>query len=637
MSGATFPRNHVWISSEDLDYQGLNSEFDNILNNLNPAGVNGYEDDVTQMQKQTSPGAVGTEVLATSLGGELERIRFALARALGTTYWYTAPAISLANVNTLLAATNTISNSRSVSGRVRSATDGFPIFLVPDGTAATVTLKGATTPFVYYIDGTQYTISTDITATGLALATAGAAQVNDALLTGQTDSLYAGEHDSAFPTIGIDTLSGSWSLTSGQIYAFYHGGTREYFTAISDSGTSLSHALRGLTFDSADAPQIRQTFADNAAITLAKIHWVYATTSGTITTSTTNPVFSSSTPVGAVAGDYWFDLTNQTWKVRGASAFAVANATLVGIAICDTAGCKAARSFEFAAAWSATNTVKLFTQGNANLVSQDRSSVVSVAGKLYTWAPYLLNWDTSLNMASGLTIANSTTYYAYVSELGTLFLDTERPYNRPELQGLYHPYHLWRSMGIVTTDGSAHLTQQFPRLEAAAVGVRGIATTAASGTVTQSDSWTDTSASFTGSSKDLGITAYIVTEGRAVNVELNAAIASGTSYIQASMLTGTGVVGYISCHLTVSRDGTPIGVMEVAGGVGSSTGSEIMRTACGPGAFKMRDTPPAGKHAYTWSIQAFYRAFNGVTGSANPSVIACTAIGVIGTVYEDPT
>jgi hypothetical protein len=48
------------------------------IDNQTPQGTDDYSANVTQMRVTTSPGTVNGESLATSLGGELERIRFVL-------------------------------------------------------------------------------------------------------------------------------------------------------------------------------------------------------------------------------------------------------------------------------------------------------------------------------------------------------------------------------------------------------------------------------------------------------------------------------------------------------------------------------------------------------------------------------
>lgn len=70
-----------------------NGDHVNHITNQNPLSTGAYSDNVGQMQAVTDPGAVGTESLAGSLGGELERLRFAIKRIAGGAQWYSAPAL----------------------------------------------------------------------------------------------------------------------------------------------------------------------------------------------------------------------------------------------------------------------------------------------------------------------------------------------------------------------------------------------------------------------------------------------------------------------------------------------------------------------------------------------------------------
>lgn len=68
-----------------------NSDHQNHVTNQNPEETGAYSDTAAQMQIQTSPGGVGSESLAPSLAGELERLRYMIAELMGTTYWYSSP------------------------------------------------------------------------------------------------------------------------------------------------------------------------------------------------------------------------------------------------------------------------------------------------------------------------------------------------------------------------------------------------------------------------------------------------------------------------------------------------------------------------------------------------------------------
>lgn len=74
-----------------------NGDHQNHIDNGVPGQLDDYSNTVGQMQTATDPGGVGSESLATSLAGELERIRFILKRIQNGAQWYgggSAPAHS---------------------------------------------------------------------------------------------------------------------------------------------------------------------------------------------------------------------------------------------------------------------------------------------------------------------------------------------------------------------------------------------------------------------------------------------------------------------------------------------------------------------------------------------------------------
>lgn len=461
--GATFPRVKVWSAGEDVTHTDLNAEFQNVLDNLTPAGADDYSSNATQMQIQTDPGSVGSELLATSTAGEIARLRYAISRIIGGTYWYSTPPQSLTQLNALTA--GRVPQNRIVSGRVRSATDGFPIFLAPDGTAATVTLKGATTNFNIYINNSPYVGTSDVTRTGLTPAPAAnnTCLVNDAVLASQAATKYVGEVDAQYPTLTIDTVGSEISALVGKYAAFKVGA--EYFVAFVKSATQLTNAYRGAFFNSSDAPVVRVTLADNDTVTLCKLHWIYYKTDGTLASSATNPIFASDTPASPSTGDYWYDLTNQQWKLYDGASWGASNSHLIGWAVCDTAGCKAARSFDYYAAYSEMNTAAVELVDAATVRVVDYGAQVAVAGSVFSWDRYRPFWGMSAGIGgtsdieSGFSENSSTDYWFYVTERGDLQISPERPYDRrTDLYGYYHPYHTWRALGYATNDGSSNLT-----------------------------------------------------------------------------------------------------------------------------------------------------------------------------------
>lgn len=96
--GATFSRLKTW-AAEILTYSDLNAEFDNILTNLTPAGIDDESTNAAAMQTTADPYPAASPSLATSLQGELQRIRYLIAQITGKTYWYIDPDTTIAALN----------------------------------------------------------------------------------------------------------------------------------------------------------------------------------------------------------------------------------------------------------------------------------------------------------------------------------------------------------------------------------------------------------------------------------------------------------------------------------------------------------------------------------------------------------
>lgn len=84
-----------------------NADHQNHVDNNTPQGVGGYSSNQAQMQTQTDPGGVGSESLATSVAGELERMRFILARLGQSTFWYSAQPVLADSFTTVASASTT--------------------------------------------------------------------------------------------------------------------------------------------------------------------------------------------------------------------------------------------------------------------------------------------------------------------------------------------------------------------------------------------------------------------------------------------------------------------------------------------------------------------------------------------------
>jgi hypothetical protein len=128
--GATFSRLKTWVH-EKLKASDLNAEFNNILTNLTPAGIDDLSVSAGEMQGTAAPFPGSVLSQATSLAGEIQRLRYQLCAILGTTYWYEAPA------STVLAMAANIS--------------GIAQYILDTATPT-------------YISGTSFSVTTDRTA-----------------------------------------------------------------------------------------------------------------------------------------------------------------------------------------------------------------------------------------------------------------------------------------------------------------------------------------------------------------------------------------------------------------------------------------------------------------------------------------
>lgn len=93
---ATFSRYFVEAPGNTILADHYNGEFNNILTNFDPDGVDDASVNLAAMQATVDPGELSSESLATSLRGELQRLRYAVAEAkfgpATSRKWYESPA-----------------------------------------------------------------------------------------------------------------------------------------------------------------------------------------------------------------------------------------------------------------------------------------------------------------------------------------------------------------------------------------------------------------------------------------------------------------------------------------------------------------------------------------------------------------
>lgn len=449
-----YSRLKVWIAGETLTAADQNAEFDNVIANFEPDKLDDYSANVAQMQSTADPGEVGSESLATSTAGELERLRFAIAEVKGTDEWYESPSTNLASIVSSSAA----SENRIVSAATRGSSNQ-PLFLSPDGTLNEATIYATATNLAVSINNSLVTFVSDITLTGLPLAPAATALVNDTNLTGQANSKLIGEGNTnlAIDTVGaaITSRVGDWAP-----FKINNGVDDEYFFAYVDSNAGIpqfTHCFRGWFFDDADAPVERITISNNDTITLLQAAWIFLNNDGlTAAIASSTPYFSGVEPSAAINGDYWLDLVEKKWKVKIGGSFTDANQVLIGITVQDTTKCIAARSFDFSHVFNNENNITLTIEGDNEIRSNSKGSDINVYGSLLNFEYDLLQWLMPSSLDSGVSENASTTYYLYVKDSGSSVISNVAPHIRKDLKGFYHTHNPWRCVGKIENDASSN-------------------------------------------------------------------------------------------------------------------------------------------------------------------------------------
>lgn len=460
MPGSLASRIKVWSATEDVVYSDLNAEFDNVLAAMQPLLMDDYSVNVSQMRVMTDAGEVGSESLATTLGGELARLRFEIKEIKGgeVDQWYEAASTSLSDLRQLV-------GGETLSTRVSSGrTTGFSSQLaaiVPDGSNDGLKIDGTPTNFIYYIGDTQYSITNDtVIIDGLvkAASTNNTCLVDDTNASAGEETKWLGMYNTV---INVDNMGVNISALAGKTVGFkiVHSGTTEYFTAVVDSATRLSHARRGGFIDSAMNPVNVTAFSNNDTITLLKLTWIFATSTQTILVTYNEPVYSPIEPSSPSTGDFWFDMDDQIWKRFDGTIFAESSVALVGISMQDATNCVAARSIDSYVNQQELNSIDLERISNTEVKVKNFGAQISVYGTQLRFEQWRPSWNITTDLESGVTEGASTTYFLYLKETGAPVISNLPPHDhRGDRRGWYHPNEAWRYVGKIFNDGSSNLT-----------------------------------------------------------------------------------------------------------------------------------------------------------------------------------
>ena len=79
------------VTGQTITASLWNNEFDNVITNSTPDGLDDASANTTAMQTTTDPYPASVESLATSLTGELQRLRYLVKQITAQTNWYVDP------------------------------------------------------------------------------------------------------------------------------------------------------------------------------------------------------------------------------------------------------------------------------------------------------------------------------------------------------------------------------------------------------------------------------------------------------------------------------------------------------------------------------------------------------------------
>jgi hypothetical protein len=356
-----------------------------------------------------------------------------------------------------------------LSGATFSADNEYNSYLLATGSSNSFTIQAASTNLEFVINGSPYTLSSDIVETDLEIAPSsnntclfnsnGAANLEGTVLT-----KYLGEDTAYLP---VDTMGSEITSLVGQ-RADFKTANGEIFNAFVHSTTILDDCRRGFYFYSSNDPIERDILDDDDVITLLKTGFVFLQNDATtVDVSYYQPVVSensSDTPLNMVAspatGQYWLDLTNDVWRRYNGSSWISIERTLIGVVLMDTSNCIAARaidSFKRYDSFKSSTDLKL-ESGAANGIYTNMTPIkVSVYGKTID----LIGSTLEATLETGRSRTNSLRYYVYLSSNGGLYYSDIKYLKRDDLRGLYHPYKSWRCIATVYNDSSNEFVRLF--------------------------------------------------------------------------------------------------------------------------------------------------------------------------------
>lgn len=336
------------------------------------------------------------------------------------------------------------------SGAVRSTSE-FPDYLrAAGGIIASVTILGATTPLAYDVNGTAASIDTDIVKAGLTLAltSINTCVIDDALLTGQSETRFLGENGTEIPVSGMQS---GLVARIGQFVALSNQTTGEIIYCRIKSSTRLDHVRRGFFFDDNGDPIPADVLNDGDVFHIYSLGFLFAEDDGvSVDVTYNNPAISGDEPTSPATGDYWYDLAVLIWKRYSGVLFVEIDRTFIGLVVSDTLGCQATRPEYFGKSYLTDNTLITELEDADNVISTKSDFLVSIDGKTQRYDFGFFGWSAAADFESGFIRTVERNYWLYITEDGTPKISGYKPYDLLGfLKGWYHPYESWRAVAQV--------------------------------------------------------------------------------------------------------------------------------------------------------------------------------------------
>lgn len=363
-----------------------------------------------------------------------------------------------------------------LDGKTRSESS-YPIYVVPSGSGLTGSLSIVGNQLVYKVAGEIFTATSDIQITGLTAAPSSnnTATFNDVYQGGGQFTKYWGDIGSGQESWTIASAGSAITALVGRIAVFSisDGSNTEYVEALVESSTSLKEVRRGLFYNSAAVPFNAVSITGTPTITLMQAHWIFLNSDGlTATVTTRNPVNSPSAPGSPSTGDFWYDMTTKLWKRYNGSSFVDYESTYIGMFVCDSTNCVAARSKNlFFSIDNIFSDIVLINSGTT-IIGKHFNRQTQVGPYIHyqplsriTWNPSTDFAPTPYTIATSLTGSNNV-FFLYYSEIGEPLISDIIPIWDPYTRLHYHPQQLWLCIGWSQQDhsGSVGLTTKLKSL-----------------------------------------------------------------------------------------------------------------------------------------------------------------------------